>query len=40
VLWDTDTWTLTVRFVAYDIQAAMAGFKRAGMPELYALRLL
>jgi diadenosine tetraphosphatase ApaH/serine/threonine PP2A family protein phosphatase len=40
VLWDTDAWKLTVRFVAYDIQAAMAGFKRAGMPELYARRLL
>jgi diadenosine tetraphosphatase ApaH/serine/threonine PP2A family protein phosphatase len=40
VLWDTQTWTLTVRFVTYDIEAAMAGFKRAGMPEQYARRLL
>jgi diadenosine tetraphosphatase ApaH/serine/threonine PP2A family protein phosphatase len=40
VLWDTQTRMLTVRFVAYDIKAAMAGFKRAGMPEQYALRLL
>jgi predicted phosphodiesterase len=40
VLWDTDTWTLTVCFVTYDIAAAVAGFKKAGMPEHYALRLL
>lgn len=40
VLWDTDTWTLTVRFVVYDIKSAMAGFKPAGMPDQYARRLL
>ena len=40
VLWDTETWDLTVRFVAYDIEAAMAGFKPAGMPDQYARRLL
>jgi diadenosine tetraphosphatase ApaH/serine/threonine PP2A family protein phosphatase len=40
VLWDTRTWSLTVRFVAYDIQAAMAGFQPAGMPDQYARRLL
>ncbi len=40
VLWDTETGALTVRFVAYDIQAAMAGFKPAGMPGQYARRLL
>ncbi len=40
VLWDTDTWALTVRFVAYDIEAAIAGFKPAGMPDQYARRLL
>jgi diadenosine tetraphosphatase ApaH/serine/threonine PP2A family protein phosphatase len=40
VLWDTAAWTLTVRFVPYDIATAMAGFKKAGMPEQYARRLL
>lgn len=40
VLWDTDVRELTVRFIAYDIKAAMAGFKAAGMPEQYARRLL
>lgn len=40
VLWDTDTWELTVRFVPYDVKAAMARFKSAGMPERYARRLL
>ncbi len=40
VLWDTQTWALSVRFVAYDIEAAMAGFKPAGMPDQYARRLL
>ncbi len=40
VLWDTETWALTVRFVPYDVKAAMAGFKPAGMPNQYARRLL
>jgi predicted phosphodiesterase len=40
VLWDTDTWALTVRFVPYNIEATIAGIKAAGMPEQYARRLL
>jgi predicted phosphodiesterase len=40
VLWDTLTWALSVRFVTYDIQAAVAGFELAGMPDQYARRLL
>ena len=39
VLWDTETWELTVRFVSYDVEKTIAKFATAGMPERYALRL-
>ncbi len=40
VLWDTESWTLEVRFVDYDVQTTVRKFKEAGMPMRYAERLL
>lgn len=40
VVWDTEAWTLDVRFVSYDVETTVRKFKEAGMPLRYAERLL
>lgn len=39
VIWDTETWELTVRFVSYNVEKTIAKFKEQGMPKRYADRL-
>ena len=39
VLWDDGAQTLDIRYVAYDIEAAVGKIMAAGLPESHALRL-
>lgn len=39
LIWDTETGTLDVRFVRYDIERTVAKIRERGFPEYYASRL-